>query len=190
MTEGDLAIDRTDLVGQNRQLVADLDVIDGNVFEGAPPHAVCDGRHAARQGSQRCGRAAYGQLLQRLAAREHQHHDCTRQVLSEKRRRHNRDTGELIRTESPMSGMPHEFRHEQHAANAQHREQRDVRRRKAVAAIFEDEVQKDARERKGGVDEVAPTPQARRQRYGWLSARREVTRRIESDRGHTVPQSD
>jgi hypothetical protein len=68
-------------VGQHAQLIAHLQLGQGQILPLTVAPAMGQGRQARRQGLQGKGRTAYGIGLQRLAAGQHQHHQAGGQVL-------------------------------------------------------------------------------------------------------------
>ena len=81
----DFAVNRTNLVRQQPQLVADPDVGDGNLFEMSVLEAVRDVRETFGQCLENIGGATHRVVLERRAAREHEHDNRADEVLAEQR---------------------------------------------------------------------------------------------------------
>ena len=111
MALNDFAVNRTDFVGEDRDLVAHDEIANRDVFEDAPLSSMREGGDSFGQRAQHGRRLGHGKRLQRFAAGEHQHHDRTREVLVEQRGCHNRDARQMIGTELAMRAFPQQAQH-------------------------------------------------------------------------------
>jgi len=115
-----------DLVGQDDQRVADRDIIERDIAEGAPVFLVGDGGHALGERIEHGRSAADRVVLEGAAAREHEHDERACEVLFEDHGRDNRDAGEQVGAELEPGDMSRQFPQQRQAAERQGDVERDL----------------------------------------------------------------
>ena len=118
------AIDRTDLVRQNDDLVARGDPIDRNVDQRRALTAMGHARVAPGEGREYGRGAACGVSLQGLAARQHQHDDRGDEILAKHDGRDDRQAREQVGAEVPRQDPTQQCQQERKAADGDDPEQR------------------------------------------------------------------
>ncbi len=77
------AIHGADFMRQDRQFITDADALQFHIHQRGPFLAMRNAWHASRECVQNGGSSRGGVTLQRLAARQHQHHDRRHKIFSQ-----------------------------------------------------------------------------------------------------------
>jgi hypothetical protein len=145
-------------VRQDDELVPRSDRIDRDRLEAARGASMRDRRHARGERTQDRRGALQRVLLQRFAAREHQHDDRPGEVLAERRRGHDRDSSEKIGADLPANQLGDQPDDEREPAQNEHGDKGKLDRRRRDRRGAQSEVNGDPRERDPRDDEGEHAP--------------------------------